>query len=515
MFITSDKSAIVFCSNNIDTSVSYNRLNQEIENRTNKFVKNELVAFCDEISLELIFNYLAAINAGAIPCFVAHPSIKVSREVFEKRIANIVKLGFTKIVSSNPVYNRDITTIVDNSNIMFAQLSSGTTDNQKCFLFNREKLLKQIELYSRTIEFDETSTVVSWLPIYHDMGLFTSIFMPLFVGATTVIIPTFEWLFNQQTLFSKIDEYAGTHCWMPDSIFSMMGDNDFELNNKNCRFINCSEVCRRTSLIKFSKYTDNLYCCYAMAENVFAVAQSKKIDFSEESDILSSGFILDDVYLQIDDEIRISGSCLFDATLKDGKIITNKEKRYSTGDLGAIINNKLIVEGRKKDVCKIYGKQISLSDVDYEINKSKLCSSGRVVSFALIDDKERCVILFEGIKKNTTKIKQLIKELFDIECIVENIPKSKIIKTSSGKLSRELNKQLYLNRSIIREIIQVDMLEKGADTKITKLKSSGLYDSFELTNLISKIHFKLKKTINWSSDFKSLDTMESFVDAFG
>jgi len=62
------------------------------------------------------------------------------------------------------------------------QHSSGTTGLQKGVALSHRSVLNQIAAYSQSIDLQDDDVVVSWLPLYHDMGLIAGFIMPLVAG---------------------------------------------------------------------------------------------------------------------------------------------------------------------------------------------------------------------------------------------------------------------------------------------------------------------------------------------
>lgn len=486
------------------------QIQDSIAEKANKFSRNVITGFCDEISFDLIENYLACMNAGGIPVFLSHPSPKSPASVFQSRLNNWKKLGIKNYISSF-VKDEDSEKINNPYNISFIQLSSGTTSSQKGFGFSLKKLKEQIREYCKVCNITKDSVIVSWLPIYHDMGLITSIFIPYFIGCKVVIIPTFEWLGSYGLLIDAINKHGGTHCWMPNFAFDVMCNINCDDLLRDCMFINCSEMCREQTISRFLKKFPKakVEICYALAENVFAVSQGSY----EKSDSkhLSCGKVLSNTKVDVvDSEIFISGDCLFDATLQAGRFL-EPPTQYNTGDLGCINNlGELIITGRKKEVAKVYGKQIYLPDVDFEINQQASVKKGRVVSFSLTESSsEKIVVMYESDQNNDLEIKKIVKDYLDVICTTIRVPNDTLIKTSSGKLSREENLKYYNQILIFFELLK-NYGYSGSPDCFLNLKSDGILDSFSIMEFLTILSSKTKLSIDWNFDFSKLDDFKSF-----
>ena len=503
----------------IQRSNGFSRISfEEIEGRISldkkKYSKNVICGFCDEISLDLIVQYLACREAGGLPVFLSHPSVKTIPALFEERLANWKRLGIGSFYSSFVNEPQSALFPIENTkNCSFIQLSSGTTASQKGFGISEATLTNQLEYYKNKLQLTKDSVIVSWLPVYHDMGLVTSVFLPLYVGCKSVIIPTFDWLSDYSLFFEAVNKFGGTHCWFPNFCFELYSRecNISRLENENFHIINCSETCRADSVNKFKKlYKCKISCCYAMAENVFAVSQSD--DLEELDGILNCG-IPDGANIELDaqNQIWISGNSLFDALLQDGKLIPQNKEKYNTGDVGVISKEKLYIVGRTKEIVKIFGKQIFLPDVDKEINDRISVHQGRVVSFGdLFCGSESLVVLYEANENYDKEIRETTFRLFGVTAKPSRVPDGILVKTSSGKISREKNKERYEKYKLLGEIVK----EYGGIriTFFSNLKSEGLLDSLTLMETVSKLFYQNKQKINWGIDFGSLDSVLSILE---
>src|SRR4051812_19145923 len=74
------------------------------------------------------------------------------------------------------------------------QHSSGTTGLQKAVMLSHRAVLGHTERYGRAIALSSTDRIVSWLPLYHDMGLIGAFHVPLAYGVPIVQLDPFEWV---------------------------------------------------------------------------------------------------------------------------------------------------------------------------------------------------------------------------------------------------------------------------------------------------------------------------------
>ena len=142
------------------------------------------------------------------------------------------------------------------------------------------QIAAQVAAYVPTIQLSESSTLVSWLPLYHDMGLFTAFIIPMTVGATVVSIDPFEWVRQPPLLLELIERFHGSRVFMPNFAFnhivnSTPPDAHYDLRSM-IAFFSCSEPVKPASFDYFlNQFTNSgvdatkLQTCYAMAEACF------------------------------------------------------------------------------------------------------------------------------------------------------------------------------------------------------------------------------------------------------
>ena len=129
--------------------------------------------------------------------------------------------------------------------------------------------------------------IVSWLPLYHDMGLIAGFLLPVLQGLPLVLMSPFDWVKRPALLLRSIHQHGGTLCWLPNFAYkhSALRTLDREVRGLSLAgmraFINCSEPVldssQRAFLDRFAAVgvrPDQLGASYAMAENVFAVTQT-------------------------------------------------------------------------------------------------------------------------------------------------------------------------------------------------------------------------------------------------
>jgi fatty-acyl-CoA synthase len=401
------------------------------------------------------------------------------------------------------------------SDIAILQHSSGTTGLQKGVALSHTAVNHQLENYSRAIQLSPSDVIVSWLPLYHDMGLIAGFLLPILCNVPLVLLSPFDWVRAPHKLLQAVSTYKGTLSWLPNFAYNFCSQKirprDLEgIDLSTWRAIsNCSEPMYWKShqmfFERFQPYGLNasaLATCYAMAENVFAVSQGGIVEpvtidkISQHSllidrkairanstedaiNMLSAGRTIDNTNIKIVNqqfetvrdrtigEIAISSDCMLtgyynrpdlsDKAFHDGW--------YLTGDLGYQANGEVYITGRKKDLIIVGGKNIYPQDLESLASEVEGVHPGRVAAFGIPDEvsgTEEVVIIAEvdlpipdleeenwntssDIYRIADEIRMRVTRGSDIALRrVRVVSRGWLIKTSSGKIARNANREKYL-----------------------------------------------------------------------
>ena len=131
---------------------------------------------------------------------------------------------------------------------------------------------------------DPADRIVSWLPLYHDMGLIACLFLPLLKRIPVVAMSPFHWVRTPSLWTDAVTEHRGTLSWLPNFAYSFLaanvrGEALARADLSSLRgIVNCSEPIMASSHRAFlERFADRgasaaqLAVSYAMAENTFAV----------------------------------------------------------------------------------------------------------------------------------------------------------------------------------------------------------------------------------------------------
>ncbi|MDA8528595.1 AMP-binding protein, partial [Opitutaceae bacterium] len=105
--------------------------------------------------------------------------------------------------------------------LAFLQYTSGSTANPKGVMVSHANLIHNLTDLDRGWGHDRNSTMVTWLPIFHDMGLIYGALMPLFRGFLCVMLPPASFLQRPIRWLETISKYRGTHSAAPNFAYDL------------------------------------------------------------------------------------------------------------------------------------------------------------------------------------------------------------------------------------------------------------------------------------------------------
>lgn len=420
-------------------------------------------------SEELILYWLACLEANKVPLILQYPTRKLSRDYWLRTLSQTIEnLNIGGIICGAEMSSEvghAVRQLVHEPNLEIGdrvaeevqwpdvlQMSSGTTGSRKGILFNVKSLQAHIQSYNEVMGLTSDDCIVSWLPLYHDMGFIAAFVMPLLLGVPIVMIDPITWVEDRELLFDAIREYGGTVVYMPNFGFEVMSRHRCDPAHLGSvrLWISCSEPTYRASIERFCDATetppDRIAVCYAMAENIFAVSQRQGIRVVAHNgqEVVSCGPPLPGTDTKIiDGEIWVRSRSSI-SSYADGAGITDADGYYPTGDMGFVDNGEIFVEGRRHDLLIQAGRKFFLSDFDFILNKVEPSCQGRGAALALRDDRvgtEKLVILVERDDVASSGARAALHKALAAELPVEDfevhfVPQEFITKTSSGKINR-------------------------------------------------------------------------------
>ena len=341
----------------------------------------------------------------------------------------------------------------------FLQFTSGSTSRPKGVALTHENLARNIKCIMQDgLRVDNSVDVgISWLPLYHDMGLIGFVLAPLVHKVPCVFLPPLLFLKRPASWFQTISRHKGTIAYAPNFAYALcvkrIREKDLaDIDLSSWRVAGCgAEPIRPETLEAFSLAfgkagfkKEAILASYGMAESSLAVAftelgegvktlavdgealwatnEAKPIAEDDEKAVrlVSCGREFPDHMIRIFEsedalserplpersvgEIRIAGPSVMKGYWEDAE---RTREAFAgpflrTGDLGFLHEKRLYICGRSKEVVIVNGRNYYPQDMEWEAAKVSGVRKGNVIAFGARDpsgverDRERVVVAFEA-----------------------------------------------------------------------------------------------------------------------
>ena len=464
-----------------------------------------------------------------------------------KRLMSILKVGLPRLENvftveslekcskkTRPSIPQDISLI---------QYTSGSTGDPKGVVLTHANLISNIRGSAQALKITSKDIGVSWLPLYHDMGLIGAWLSCFYLGIPIVIMSPQAFLNRPERWLWAIHHYRATLSAAPNFAYelclSRVNDKDLEGLDLSClrAALNGAEFVSLETLerfsMKFKEYgfrIESFLPVYGLAECSLAVTipplnrsplyekvnriifensgYAKLADNKEGTPLIfiSTGrpLVKHDVRIVSENgEVLASRSqgqiqCRGPSAMKgyfENDTATSgvlQDKWINTGDLGYLANGELFVTGRIKDLIIKGGRNIFPQEVEQATASVKGIRRGCVAAFGVAGPEltgERLVVVAETRLSETKDQQKLILKVAD--CIRNRVAISPdeillvsphtVPKTSSGKIRRDSCRKMYLQDRL------------NLKTPVIWIQTSRLI----MKGLIRMIWLALKKVVFW------------------
>jgi len=341
--------------------------------------------------------------------------------------------------------------------VAFLQFTSGSTSRPKGVTLSHSNLAANIKcIMEDGLRMVPEDIAVSWLPLYHDMGLIGFVLAPIYNCVPVVFLPALLFLKRPVTWFQAFQRYDGSTAYAPNFAYALCVKRikEADLNGLDLsrwRVAGCgAEPIRPETLEAFAQAfarigfkKEALLPSYGMAESSLAISFSElhegmktlSVHGSElwetgrarvvpETDddsirLVSCGrefpahkvriFAPDDVTSASPlpegtvGEVRLSGPSIMRGYWEDSERTRDAFAGpfLKTGDLGFLHDGHVFICGRSKEVVIVNGRNYYPQDMEWEASKVTGVRKGNVVAFGARDpsgverDRERVVLAFE------------------------------------------------------------------------------------------------------------------------
>ncbi|MDR3721959.1 MAG: AMP-binding protein [Candidatus Acidoferrales bacterium] len=439
------------------------------------------------------------------------PRVPTLREVLNaERLASVPAQPRPTSTEWRPVEN--LSHHARGEDIAFLQYTSGSTGDPKGVTLTHANLLANIRSIAAGVELKPEDVAVSWLPLYHDMGLIGAWFVPLFSGNPLVVMSPLAFLSRPERWLWAIHRHRGTISPAPNFAYELcvrkIADKELEgldLSSWRAAF-NGAEPVHADTLerfaARFAKYgfrREALLPVYGLAEATLGVSAAKsggyKVDRIERAAFESEGRAIpaapdDAAALEFvsagepfpDVEVRIVGNDGYDAGDRcEGRLwfrspaatsgyyrnptatleLMREPGWLDSGDLAYRAGGELYITGRAKDLIIKAGRNLYPHEIEDVAGRVAGVRTGCVVAFGAPDARngtERLVVAAEvrnpaEARRISAEITRAVDEAMGMPPdLIELVPPHSIPKTSSGKLRRNETRRLFLEGKLGKKV---------------------------------------------------------------
>ena len=354
--------------------------------------------------------------------------------------------------------------LITRDTLAFLQYTSGSTAAPKGVMVSHANLMHNERLIRCAFEHQPQSTrVVGWLPLYHDMGLIGNVLQPLYVGAPCILMAPVAFLQKPCRWLEAISRYQATTSGGPNFAYdlcvrrvSAQQRETLDLSGWTVAF-NGSEPIRYETLERFAAAfepcgfrREAFYPCYGMAETTLIVSggckasppvlqtvqrtsleQNQVIPNPSKGDdgytLVSSGRPLANLQIVIahpkrltrcaDDEIGeiwVAGASIAQGYWRRPKATETVFKAYladtgegpflRTGDLGFLKEGELYVTGRLKDLIIIRGRNHYPQDIELTVEQSHpALRSGCGAAFSVDKNASEQLVVVQELERSALR----------------------------------------------------------------------------------------------------------------
>jgi 1-acyl-sn-glycerol-3-phosphate acyltransferase len=390
--------------------------------------------------------------------------------------------------------------------IAFLQYTSGSTGDPKGVTLTHADLLANIRAMGEVVQVAPDDVFVSWLPLYHDMGLIGAWLGSLYYGIPLISMSPLAFLARPMRWLQAIHRHGGTISAAPNFAYELcltrITDAQLEgLDLSRWRWaLNGAEPVSPETLRRFAArfapvglHPEALAPVYGLAEAAVGLAfppsgRGPRIDCIDRDRFARAGYALP---IACDDpramEVVACGRPLpgYRVRVVDGAGHERPERHegllefqgpsatqgyyrnpqatqslihdgwHSTGDRAYLAGGDIHLTGRVKDLIIRGGRNIYPYEVEQAIGEVAGVRKGCVAAFAAADPQlgsERLVILVESKERDPARRAELTRHLrrraTDILGMPPDelllVPPRTVLKTSSGKLRRAATRDCYL-----------------------------------------------------------------------
>ncbi|HET7741540.1 MAG TPA: fatty acyl-AMP ligase [Mycobacterium sp.] len=346
---------------------------------------------------------------GAAAVVVSDPFMAAAPFLAERGVTVLVPADLMMFDPVEPLETAE-------DDIALLQLTSGSTGPPRAVRITHRNLVSNAEAMFVGAEYDlDTDVIVSWLPLFHDMGMTGFLIVPMYFGAELVKVTPMDFLTDILLWPRLIDKYKGTMTAAPNFAYALLAKRlrrqanpgEFDLSSLRWALSGAEQV--EPAVVEdlceagapFGLRREAILPAYGMAEATvavsFAACGAGLVVDEIDADMLAVlhravpatsgnvrrlatlGPVLGGLEVRIVDEdenplptrgvgvIQVRGEPVTPGYTTEGGFIPAQDDLgwYDTGDLGYLTEREhIVVCGRVKDVIIMAGRNVYPTDIE-------------------------------------------------------------------------------------------------------------------------------------------------------
>lgn len=384
------------------------------------------------------------------------------------------------------------------------QYTSGSTADPKGVMISHANVLANLRAMGAVTGVSSADTFVSWLPLYHDMGLIGAWIGSLYFGLPLVLMPPHTFLLRPERWLWAVHRYRATLSAAPNFAYELCTHRIEDaavqrLDLSSLRMAFCgAEPVFATTLQRFADRfarhgfrSESLYPVYGLAENTLGLAFPPPGRGVKELLVERDGFLRDGIVRPAtrDEEALSFVSCGLTIPWHELRVADEGDRElpadrqghvqfkgpsacsgyfrnpegtrallhggwHDSGDLGFLHEGELYLSGRSKDLIIRAGRHLHPQSLEQAVGELPGVRRGRVAAFgahASAAGTERLVVVAETRLKDADGRHELHSRIQEAIAVLAGEPADEIVlaapgavlKTPSGKLRRTACREAY------------------------------------------------------------------------